>query len=65
VSGESQNGYVLFVWTTAGWVLRDHDGEPPSVGEQIEEDGARLLVSKVGPSPLPGDRRRCVYTTSA
>jgi hypothetical protein len=58
-------GYVLFVWTTSGWVLREQEGEPPAVGERLEENGSRLVVSKVGSSPLPGDRRRCVYTTSA
>jgi len=33
----------------------------PRVGEEIEADGARLRVSKIGLSPLPGDRRRCAY----
>jgi hypothetical protein len=59
------SGYLLFVWTTSGWVLREQDGEPPAVGEQLEEGGSRLTVSKVGRSPLPGDLRRCVYTTAA
>lgn len=61
----SENGYVLFVWTTSGWMLREREGDPPAVGEEIEADGSRLEVTKVGSSPLPGDRRRCVYTTSA
>ena len=62
---ENPSGYVLFVWTTSGWMLRERDGEAPAVGERFEEDGKRLEVAKVGSSPLPGDRRRCVYTTSA
>ncbi len=57
--------YLLFIWNTSGWTLREHEGEPPVVGDQIDEDGKRLEVSKVGSSPLPGDRRRCAYTTSA
>jgi hypothetical protein len=61
----SENGYVLFVWTTSGWVLREREGEAPSVGERLDEGGKQLEVTKVGASPLPGDRRRCVYTTSA
>jgi hypothetical protein len=59
------DGYLLFVWTTSGWVLREQEGDPPSVGDRLDEDGARLVVSKVGSSPLPDDRRRCVYTTAA
>jgi hypothetical protein len=57
--------FLLFIWTTSGWVLREQDGEPPAVGDHLDEGGSRLTVSKIGPSPLPGDRRRCVYTTSA
>jgi hypothetical protein len=33
----------------------------PSVGEEVEEDDHRLRVTKVAPSPLPGDLRRCAY----
>jgi hypothetical protein len=61
----SDGSYLLFVGTTSGWVLREQEGEPPRVGDRLEENGAQLTVSKVGPSPLPDDRRRCVYTTSA
>ena len=53
--------YVAFVWTPSGYQLREKQGEPPSVGDEVEEDGTRLRVSKVGASPLPGDDRPCVY----
>jgi hypothetical protein len=26
-----------------------------------EEEDGRMLVTRVGPSPLPGDERRCAY----
>ena len=58
------DGYVLFVWKTSGWELRDREGDPPAVGDLIEDDERRLEVSKVGSSPLPGDARRCVYTVA-
>jgi hypothetical protein len=35
------------------------------VGATVEDGETRLLVSKVGPSPLPGDRRRCAFTQLA
>jgi hypothetical protein len=58
-------GHVLFVWSTTGYELRERDGDPPAVGDRIEESGAQLVVSKVGASPLPGDRRRCAYVVPA
>jgi hypothetical protein len=58
----STETYLLFISKPTGYELTERAGEPPPVGERIEEeDGAALTVTKVGPSPLPGDRRRCAY----
>jgi hypothetical protein len=57
----SANGYLLFISKPSGYELRSREGVLPGVGDEIEEDGTRLRVSKIAPSPLPGDRRRCVY----
>ncbi|HUP33693.1 MAG TPA: hypothetical protein VM184_11705 [Gaiellaceae bacterium] len=57
--------HLLFVWSPNGWTLRERDGEPPARGATVEEDDVVLLVSKIGPSPFPGDRRRCAYTQLA
>ena len=54
--------YLLFVWTPTGYDLREQEGEPPSVGEQVEVDEKRLSITKVGVSPLPGDHRVCAYS---
>ena len=62
---QSNSGHLLFVWSPAGWKLQQRDGEPPAVGETVEADETVLRVSKLGPSPLPGDRRRCAYTQLA
>jgi len=56
------NGYVLFVWSPTGYTLRESDGEPPPVGQELEDDGRALVVTKIGVSPLPGDDRPCAYT---
>jgi hypothetical protein len=53
--------YLLFVSKPSGYELHERDGEPPSVGEEVEEDAVRMTVTKVAPSPLPGDGRRCAY----
>jgi hypothetical protein len=53
--------YLLFVWRPSGYELREREGDPPAVGEEIEEEATRMTVTKVAPSPLPGDDRRCAY----
>ena len=57
--------YLLFVWSPSGWTLRLRHGDVPQVGSTVEEGEIRLQISKLGPSPLPGDRRRCAYTQLA
>ena len=57
----SVNDYLLFISKPTGYELRERQGDLPGVGEELQEDGTRLQVSKIGPSPLPGDRRRCAY----
>jgi hypothetical protein len=53
--------YLLFVWKPSGYELHEADGEVPSVGSEVEQDDERLRVTKVAPSPLPGDSRLCAY----
>jgi hypothetical protein len=59
------SGHLLFVWSPAGWTLRERDGEAPSLGATVEDGETRLRISKVGPSPFPGDKRPCAYTQLA
>lgn len=61
--GELNGGgrYLLFVWSTKGYELREREGELPSVGSEVEDGERRYRVSKHAPSPLPGDKRRCAY----
>jgi hypothetical protein len=58
-NGSGRRGYLLFVWSPSGYTLRELEGEPPRVGDELD-DG--LVVTKVGPSPVPGDTRPCVYS---
>ena len=57
--------YLLFVWKPSGYELREADGDVPTVGAEVEQDDQKLRVSKVAPSPLPGDSRPCVYLQAA
>jgi hypothetical protein len=60
-NGQRHMTHLRFVWKATGYELREREGEAPSVGQQVEEDDERLFVTKVAPSPLPGDTRRCAY----
>jgi hypothetical protein len=53
--------YLLFIWKPSGYELREADGEVPGVGAEVEQDEQKLRVTKVAPSPLPGDSRLCAY----
>lgn len=53
--------HLIFVGTPRGYELRELGGPAPAAGERVEG----LVVLKVAASPLPGDRRRCAYLSSA
>ena len=57
--------HLLFVWKTTGYELREQDGDVPSVGAEVEQDGETMRVTKVALSPLPDDRRACAYLVAA
>jgi hypothetical protein len=59
------DSYLLFVWKPTGYELEEREGEPPAVGAEIDQNGGRMTVVKVAPSPLPGDQRRCAYLQPA
>ena len=53
--------HLLFVSKPTGYELREREGDPPSVGAEVQEDERVMRVSKVAHSPIPGDPRRCAY----
>lgn len=60
-----EQSYLLFLSKATGYELREEAGDAPSAGSEIEVDDETLRITKVGPSPLPGDGRRCAYSQSA
>jgi hypothetical protein len=54
--------HLLFVWSPAGYTLREEPGALPQVGHEFEEGELKLVISKIGASPLPGDTRRCAFS---
>ena len=59
------DGHLLFVWKPSGYELREAEGDVPAVGSQVEQDGTLMRVTKIAPSPLPGDGRQCAYLVRA
>ncbi len=56
------DGYVLMVWSPAGYTLREMQGELPALGHEFEDGDKTLVISKIGASPLPGDTRQCAFS---
>jgi hypothetical protein len=44
-----------------GYELLEREGWPPTAGETLEIDKRRFTVTRIGRSPLPVDRRPCIY----
>ena len=64
----AEGKYLLFISKPTGYELLEREGEPPGVGSEVELDegaGARFVVSKIAPSPLPQDDRPCAYLQPA
>ncbi len=62
-NGSSRRQYLLFAWSPTGYELRERDGDPPEIGTELMDNGHDLVVTKIGPSPLPDDSRPCAYTS--
>ena len=54
------NGWFAFVPSPQGYALVDLPGSVPAPGDELAVEGAHYRVLRYAPSPLPGDRRRCV-----
>jgi hypothetical protein len=61
-NGGRPQGYVLFLWSPTGYTLKEIEGEPPQIGDKVEDGDRVLVVTKLGPSPIPGDSRICAYS---
>lgn len=62
---KAEASHVLFVPTATGYTLVEQDGAAPEAGDLVELDTGRFVVRRLGPSPLPGPRRRCAYLERA
>jgi hypothetical protein len=58
-----ETGWLAFVSSAHGYRLHERPGPLPAFGATVLLDDVPHRVVKLGPSPLPGDRRRCAYVT--
>jgi len=60
---EPASAHLLFVPTPARYVLLERLGPPPEPGEELEVPAEKgcFVVTKVGRSPFPGERRPCAF----
>ena len=59
--GPAADGWVAFVASPEGYRLLEREGAPPACHATVELEGVAFCVLRLGPSPLPGDRRRCAF----
>ncbi len=59
--GPVADGWVAFVHAPDGYRLLERAGSAPQRGAVVELEGSEFVVLRLGPSPLPGDRRRCAF----
>lgn len=55
------SSWLAFVPSPQGYALLEQAGPVPGPGQELDLDGVPYRVLREAPSPLPGDRRRCVY----
>ena len=53
------DGWVAFIHASDGYRLLERGGSPPERGTIVDLDGGVFIVLRLGPSPLPADRRPC------
>ena len=60
---DASGPFLAFVPNDGGYALQEIDAAVPAVGSalSVPDEADDLVVTRVGRSPLPLDRRRCVY----
>ncbi len=52
---------LVLVPTAAGYELAELERATPGCGDVVELPAGRFRVLRLGPSPYPGDARRCAF----
>jgi hypothetical protein len=66
LAADATTGFLYFVPKAGeGYSLVEREGDAPAVGAQVELSGGTFSVTRHGRSPLPFDKRICVYLRAA
>ena len=55
------HAHLLFIPSASGYALIEFSGPDPPSGTLLAVDGVNYVVRRVGASPFPGTRLRCVF----
>jgi hypothetical protein len=61
IEAEARPGIVYLFPRAGAYELVEREGSIPAPGERVELEGESFVVTRVGSSPLPYDRRSCVH----
>ena len=61
LSDADTSRHLVFVPVEGVYALAERSGPAPEIGTAEEVDGVSFRVSRIGPSPLPADKRRCAF----
>jgi hypothetical protein len=53
MSETSESSHLLFVPSPQGYRLQEQHAELPQQGDELDLDGGRFVVNRIGPSPYP------------
>lgn len=56
---DSSLGYVRLFALPGGYTLDESEGPCPHPGDVVSAGFGECVVTRIGPSPFPGDKRRC------
>jgi hypothetical protein len=54
-------GHILVLAAAGGWRMIERDGAAPTIDSTVDIDGNGYVVTRVGRSSIPGDRRARAY----
>ena len=61
MEGNGRSGFLFFVWSPAGYTLIERRAIRHGPERRSRTASKRYRVTKIAPSPLPGDPRPCAY----
>lgn len=65
VEAPVERAHLILTPSSSGYTVRERPGPAPASGTLLDVDGVSFVVHRVGASPFPGSRLRCVFLERA